>query len=276
LDEIDDILGQAVRLGTVETVYFEGGEPFLERATLIEGVRRSSRLGFQVGIVSNGYWGTSRTAARARLRPLVEAGLNTLALSTDALHGGAVAKRRMEHAAAAAQEAGLALLRLSVEPPQPGRPYPSGAGGTIMFRGRAAVRLAGQVPHHPWDSFTVCPYENLADPRRVHVDPFGYVHLCQGLVMGNLFEQPLAALVAAYEPAQHPIAGPLLEAGPAGLARRYALACDAGYADACHLCYSLRNHLRSRFPVFLAPAQMYGQAMDAAATPDATRGRGAV
>ncbi len=258
LNEIDDILRQGVQLGTVRTIYFEGGEPFLHRDTLLQAVAHASELGFQAGIVTNGYWAYSRDAACETLIPFVEAGLDSLAVSADALHGDERAQRSAENAIAAVEELGLSLLVLRTEPPPAGAAYPPDTQGKVMFRGRAADLLADSAPHRSWREFDACPHENLSSPGRVHVDPFGYVHLCQGIVLGNLFDHPLTELLAAYDSAQHPIVGPILENGPAGLVEAYGLPPRAGYADACHLCYSARIQLHPRFPAFLAPAEMYG------------------
>jgi hypothetical protein len=86
----------------------------------------------------------------------------------------------------------------------------------------------------------------------------GYVHLCHGITLGNVFENSLAAICAAYDPVTHPIVGPILAGGPAELARRYQVSVAEAYADECHLCYETRRALRSRFPDILAPDQMYG------------------
>ena len=130
-----------------------------------------------------------------------------------------------------------------------------------MFRGRATVALAPLTPpafRHPWEEFTECPHEDLREPGRVHVDPFGYLHICQGVVIGNLFDKPLKEICASFDPDAHPICGLLLEGGPAALVSEYNLPHEATYADACHLCYQARLALRERFPQCLAPDQMYG------------------
>jgi len=129
-----------------------------------------------------------------------------------------------------------------------------------MHRGRAAVKLTDGLPRQPWDSFTRCPYEALADPSRIHLDPFGNLHLCQGVAMGNVWERPLAQIIDEYNPETHPIAGPLLAGGPTELINRYNLSHEDGYVDACHLCYSAREDLRVYFPQILTPDQMYGVA----------------
>ena len=127
-----------------------------------------------------------------------------------------------------------------------------------MYRGRAADRLAAQAFQHAWDSFVECPYEDLREPGRVHVDPFGTVHVCQGISLGNLFTTSLLEICNSYDPGSHPVVGPLLEGGPRQLVRRYEIPHRNTYADACHMCYEARLALRGRFPDILVPDQMYG------------------
>ena len=128
----------------------------------------------------------------------------------------------------------------------------------VMYRGRAAVALAPLATQSPWEEFTECPHEDLREPGRIHVDPLGNLHICQGLVIGNLFETPLEEICKNYDPALHPICGLLLEGGPAALVSEYNLPHQDLYADACHLCYAARLALRGRFPERLGPDQRYG------------------
>ena len=58
-ERVEQIMAQASQLGTITSVYFEGGEPFLVYATLLAGAREAKRRGFSVGIVSNGFWAAS-------------------------------------------------------------------------------------------------------------------------------------------------------------------------------------------------------------------------
>ena len=94
----------------------------------------------------------------------------------------------------------------------------------------------------------------------MHIDPLGFVHLCQGLVLGNAWQRALVDIMSQYDPRQHPICGPLLKAGPAGLARAFRVRHVATYVDECHLCYDVRRRLRHRLGQWLAPEQMYGVA----------------
>jgi hypothetical protein len=92
----------------------------------------------------------------------------------------------------------------------------------------------------------------------VHVDPLGNLHLCQGIVIGNLFQTPLKEICERYDPDLHPIAGPLLRGGPIELVKRFGVPHRDTYADACQLCYEVRRDLRDRFPDILTPDQVYG------------------
>jgi len=265
-EQIREILAQAMSLGTVEWIYFEGGEPFLYRAELIQGVRRASRLGFRVGIVSNGFWATSVTEAMTCLEPL--AGLvGDLSISSDLYHADESPSSETRNAREAARRLGIPVGFISIERPQATDPtaaigqIPAGASG-VMHRGRAAAMLSDCVAKTPWQRFTTCPFEDLRSPDRVHVDPLGNVHICQGISLGNIFRKPLEQICADYVPERHPITGPLLAGGPAELARRFEVYHADSYADACHLCYETRCALRSRLPDILTPDQVYGE-MDA-------------
>lgn len=261
LPQVRAILRQAKDLGTVTSIYFEGGEPFLYYATLLGAAREAVQMGFAVGVVSNGFWATSEEDAVVALEPFADL-LSDLTVSSDLFHWGEAESQQVRNIHAAAKAIGMPQRVISITQPEetsatPTGQIPEGFSG-VMFRGRAADRLAPQAPALPWDSFNSCPYEDLREPGRVHVDPFGWLHLCQGIVLGNLFETSLNEIVARFNPDAHPIAGPLLAGGPAALVRQYNLPHAPAYADACHLCYSARLALRPSFPTVLAPEQMYG------------------
>ena len=264
LDTVDHILAEAEQLGTIEWIYFEGGEAFLYYAILQSGVLRAKARGFQVGIVTNAYWANSENDALEWLRPIAGS-IDDLSVSSDGYHGSSDDYRNPDIARAAARQLGIPVDVISIAEPQ--APGVSGAGGTlppgesaVLYRGRAAEVLASRVPTTPWQQFTKCPWEDLRHPQRVHVDPFGHLHICQGISIGNLLERPLTEIVAGFRPDEHPVIGPLLDGGPAEIVRRYKLAHEDAYADHCHLCYESRRALRSRFPDVLTPDQVYGNA----------------
>lgn len=254
--QVRALLDAALRLGSITDVYFEGGEPFLAYPVMLAGAGEAVARGLRFGVVTNAYWATSDEDAALWLQPLAELGISDLSVSEDRFHGDPPSPE-VAHAAAAARALGLPQGVLRVEL------GPDCSAGSVRLRGRAAYRLAGQVRMQPWEAFDSCPYEDLADPGRVHVDAEGYVHLCQGLALGRTGERTFDALVAAYRPQAHPVAGPLLAGGPAALVREYGLAHGPTYGDACHLCYTAREQLRPRFSELLGPGQMYGEGLGA-------------
>lgn len=260
LPQIDDILRQAKDTGSIEWIYFEGGEPFLYYPLLRHGVRRATRMGFRVGIVSNAYWATDPVDAAEWLSDLTGS-VEDLSLSCDRFHGDGQQVRLVACARDAARALGIPSGTIEIAPPAEADPavgqISEGASG-VMYRGRAAEKLAPLAPGRPAAGMTECPYEDLREPGRVHVDPFGHLHICQGIVIGNLFERPLREICAEYDADAHPITGPLLAGGPLELARRHDVAHADAYADACHFCYATRRALRMRFPEVLKPDQMYG------------------
>jgi MoaA/NifB/PqqE/SkfB family radical SAM enzyme len=262
LPHIRHFLQQAAEVGTIKTVAFEGGEPFLYYATLLGAVQLAAGMGFAVSLVSNTYWATDVEDAVAWLKPF--AGLiQSLSVSSDMYHYQEQLSRQARNAMTAAEQLGITARLMSIVLADASDAVtvvgelPPGESG-VMYRGRAAARLASRYARKPGSAFTTCPHENLREPGRIHLDALGNLHICQGIVIGNLFATPLREICATYDPAAHPITGPLLEGGPAELARRYGYACDEGYVDACHLCYETRQALRGRLPSALGPDQMYG------------------
>jgi MoaA/NifB/PqqE/SkfB family radical SAM enzyme len=267
LDRIDALIRQAAELDSVEWFYFEGGEPFLYYPVLVEAVTRAVDAGFKVGIVTNGYWATTVDDAEHWLKPLAGR-VSDLSVSSDTYHENPDDESMAGNACNAADRLGIPHDLISIAEPEETNValgtgvLPSGLSG-VMFRGRAAERLADRVPRRSWRRFTECPCEDLRSAGRVHVDPEGNVHLCQGISLGNVFRDSLSSICSAFNPDSHPIVEPLLSGGPAELIRRFGLETDDDdAADACHLCYRARVALRKRFPNILTPDQMYGEPDD--------------
>jgi hypothetical protein len=265
LEQIRQLLAQAKETGTVEWIYFEGGEPSLYFPLMIEGVRLAKKQGFKVGIVTNAYWATAPEDAALWLAPLAELGIDDLSISDDAFHQNDETNNTAKTAYLAAVKLGLPVGSICIQAPQvqasdavqveKGKPI---IGGDVRFRGRAVEKLADGLPKAPHAGFTDCPYEELENPSRVHVDCYGHVQICQGISMGSLWQKPLSEMVARYDAHRHPICGPLLKGGPLQLAREYGLVPEDGYVDACHFCFSVRKALIEKYPEILAPRQVYG------------------
>ena len=262
LEQLHIILQQAREIDELEWIYFEGGEPFLYYPILLRGVQMATAMGFHVGIVSNAYWATTLADALVWLKPFAEL-IEDLTISSDLYHSSEANSQIIMNAAAAADELKIPLGTISVAQPEQTNAIqtlgqtPTG-DSAVMYRGRAADRLAPRALHKPWNTFTACSHEDLRDPGRAHLDPFGNLHICQGISIGNVFNLSLKEICAGYYGDAHPICGPLLRGGPVALVEEYNLRHEKTYADACHLCYESRLALRWRFPDILMPDQMYG------------------
>jgi hypothetical protein len=260
--QVDHILDEAQNNGAISSIYFEGGEVFLFYPTLLHGVREARARGFEVGIVSNCYWATSHEDAITWLEPF-RGQLSDFSVSYDCYHWPEQYGPLVKNALTAAEELNIPAGTIAIAEPETANAaeavgqLPAGESA-VMYRGRAVETLVPRAAKRPWTEMDICPYEDLIDPGRVHVDPFGYVHICQGIALGNLYQQSLAEIVENYHPQQHPICGTLLNGGPAALVLRYELLLTGEYADACHLCDTARRSLRPLFPEILAPDQMYG------------------
>jgi len=259
LEQIDNILHQAKDAG-ITSIYFEGGEPFLYYAILKQAVYKAADMDLSVGIVSNAYWANSVADATEWLRPFVGR-VSDLSVSSDLYHCESCLGERPQNAVVAAKWLGIPTDMLSVA--EPGVEAKESYGqlddeSGVMYRGRAAEKLVSHAPRHPWERFDSCPHEDLVEPGRIHLDPLGNLHICQGISIGNLFEKPLKQICDEYDVDSHPICGLIHSGGPAALVTEYNLEHDSHYADACHLCYEARTTLRPRFPELLAPDQMYG------------------
>jgi hypothetical protein len=264
-EQLGRVFEQIEIMSTVETVYFEGGEPFLFYPLLLEGLRLAASLGLQAGIVTNAYWATSIEDADIWLKPIRAIGLADLSVSDDVFHQGTEKSNPAKLAIAAARNLGIPCDTICIESPppafgqteSPGKGQPV-TGGAVLFRGRAAEKLTVGLPRRRCQELTTCPHEELEAPERVHLDCYGNVHICQGLSMGNMWETPLVELISNYSARQHPICGPLLRGGPAALAKEHGIGLPDDFIDECHYCYTVRKALIDQLPEYLAPKQVYG------------------
>ncbi len=260
--QVNQLLNEAKKLGTVEWVWFEGGEPFLYYQIMLKGLGKAAEMGFKTGVLSNAYWATCLEDALEWLRTLAALGVANLGLSSDPYHGEDLEAERVRNGVEAALKLDMRVnVMATTKLPEKLVRLPGGAS-ELMYRGRAAEKLLEEAPRKAWSEFKECPYEDLANPQRVHVDPLGYVHVCQGLTIGNAWQRPFSEIIKTYDPSNHPVIQPLLEGGPVALVEKFGLSHEEKCADACHLCYMARLALRKRFPRLLAPDQMYGSLKD--------------
>ena len=265
LIQVRELLEQSKALGTVEWIFYEGGEPLLFYPLLVESIRLTRELGFQVGVVTNAYQTTSVEDARLWLKPLVDAGLNSLSISNDDFHAEDFRSGPAAMALEAAAAFGLNSGAIAIDRPclkentveiERGKPV---EGGDTLFKGRAADTLTADLPRRPTASFNTCPHEELVNPERIHVDAGGEVHICQGISIGNVWLNPLAEVMKSYDPETHPIVGPLTRGGPARLLQEMKIQLADEFVDECHCCFVTRRKLLDQYPQVLRPELVYGR-----------------
>jgi hypothetical protein len=259
------VIDEAKEIGTIEWIYFEGGEPFLYYPLMLKGIELSREAGLRVGVVTNAYGAISDEDADLWLRPLADLGLSYLSVSDDTFHSAEEKENPAKRALKAAKKFDIPTSPICIQRPvveaMPGDGLEKGdpvISGGAMFKGRAVEKLTPGLPRKAFARLIECPHEDLRNPSRVHIDSYGNVQLCQGISMGNMWKTPLPALIENYDSDSHPICGPIAKGGPAHLAKEYDVEHEDEYVDECHFCYLLRLAMIDRFPQYLAPRQVYG------------------
>ena len=267
IQQLENVFSEASKLGSIEWIYFEGGEPFLFYPILLHGMMLAKNAGFKVGIVTNGFWATSETNIRYYLSQLQKIGLDDLSVSDDCFHMTSENDHPSVLVTKIATQLGMPVSTLTlnnfddipveiIEPRKKGEPI---IGGNIRLTGRAADKLTNNLLTQPSYIFNSCLHEELINPIRVHLDAFGYIHICQGISLGNMWEQPLSDIISHYDPYAHPIVKDLLNGGPFALATHYGISSPGQFIDSCHMCYEIRKVIRSYHPEFLQPNQVYNE-----------------
>ena len=240
LDQIREVLEEAVKVGTIEMISFQGGEPFLFYPLMLEGMKIAHEMGFNnIWTVTNGYWATTVEDAALWLKPLCELGVS-LGVSDDSFHFGDRPDSPAKMAIAAAKQLNMSVgssaivePRVDIETGQAQTGMSLGSDRYIaVLRGRAVEKLAEGLPRRSWREFTECPctsYVGLENPMTIYIDSYGTVQpFCQGLSLGNIWEVPLSRLIKDYDASSHPICGPLVRGGPALLAEVYLAGGESG------------------------------------------------
>ncbi len=263
LAQLRRVIDEAHALGTVSTVYFEGGEPTLAFPVVVEAARYARERGLAFGVVTNAHFAEAVEDATLWLQPFADLGVSDLSISAYPYTSGGADRSLLRNAVEAALGLGLGDVLTVIEvggaADLDGLGVAGGTPSEVLFKGRAARALAPEREGRPPAAFESCPSEDLGAPGRCHLGCDGELQLCQGVSAGNVFATSLADVLGAYRAERRPVVRELLAGGPAALAARYGIVPGRDrYADACHLCYELRARLRERVPEVLAPAACYG------------------
>jgi hypothetical protein len=265
LSQISHYLNDGRKLPDVNWIYFGGGEPFTQYPLLLKAVQRARKLGYEVGIETNGYFARNQEAGVRFLRPLAEMGIQDIRISNDLLHYKRPNISPANHALSAAQQLGIPTTLVYIRTPIENEIMNPGMVETthtlqprLMFIGRASdTMIDGRQTYHS-DTFTQCPRQDLASPGRVYIDAYGFVQICPGIAIGNACNEPLDQIINDYQVQEHAIFRPLYTKGPAGLVEATNLTLGVEFVDACHCCYTARKNLIDYYPDLLGPRHVYG------------------
>lgn len=285
LDEAVDWLGQL--LSTNRVVHIAGGEAMIAWDRLLAVCRAASAAGVMPHFIeSNASWATSDVLVRERLTLLRDLGLRGMLYSADPYHQAFVPPERRLRAYTIAVEvfgaqnviaADLTLPQLE-ELREIGRDEQRLADYTRSHPpnlvGRAGDSLAAYFPDRPLDELAGdrlwhgehsqrhCQIE--FDPRRmweIHIDPYGNLQTCCGIVLGNLRRRSLADLMGnGFDDSA--VLRAVRDDGPfamLALAESHGYQRRPGYKQKCHLCWEVRRHLRTYYPEQLGPDEVYGE-----------------
>jgi len=286
-EDAERYIAEVTRDNCISHMTLIGGEALLdpERTVAVGKIARRYGIG-EVHVNTNGSWAVDDQTAERVLGMLLGAGLRVPAISVDAFHQRHVSPRLVLCAMRAGKALGIDMEGSSelldahdapnVHDEETGRltdwfrdrgfdVTPSNPFG-VVFQGRA-VNLAGlhRGPRcFPRDKCAGAPWFAAGDFRRlggIQIDPYGWVMVEHGLCIGNARQQPLAEILASYDPGAHPILSVLIDEGPIGLTRIPEAAAfelrEERYVDKCHLCHEIRTYLRPQFPDLLAPDNCY-------------------
>lgn len=245
-DFAEKIIDDVGNTPSINYFYLEGGEPFLLPKLIERIIRYANEKGYWVGALSNGFWAKTIDKGIEVLKPLKEAGLQEIGVSTDEFHQKKIPLKYAKNAVKAAKKIGIEayLMETSIS--------------EVRGRGRGAKICIGKPM--PWQKLTVCP-ESLADPSRVHIGPEGHIHLCQGLLIGeDARNRPLENILENHMKKPNIIVEQLIKGGPAQLAKfaqKYGFKPEDTYVQGCQLCFETRAFLRKHFPKIIAPPENY-------------------
>jgi hypothetical protein len=275
---------------TDRVVHIAGGEAMMEYDTVLAICREASESGAAPHFIeTNATWCTNAGLVRRRLTELRNACVCGLYISADPFHLALFPAERYVRCYETAVELfgseNVMASRLTREQldemeqigRDPDRLAEFVRQSPPRMVGRAGEMLAGFLPPRPIEDLAdddmwhgqphgmSCSRE--FDPEtmwEIHIDPYGNIQTCCGVILGSAEETPLPELMAARFGTDSPVLAALREEGPLGLLR---MAEGLGYqreeyVQKCHLCWRVRKFLRPHYPTVLGPDEVYGLRLD--------------
>jgi hypothetical protein len=271
---------------TDRVIHIAGGEALMYYEPVLELCRAADRDGIAPHFIeSNASWCTTDDLTRERFQALHEAGVKGMYFSADVYHqvffdpanrvrAYRIAIEIFGRENVAAADISLEQLErcrqigrnedLLAESVRRGPPKLVGRAGNDLVRFLPRRKIEDLRKDHLWrwgGSDGSCAPEFDAERMwEIHIDPYGNVQTCCGIVIGTLRNMSLGEMVARGFHEVNPLVREVYERGPYGLlelavARGYQP--QDGYAQKCHLCWDVRKFLRPYHPETFGPAEVY-------------------
>ncbi|MDH7570995.1 MAG: hypothetical protein QHJ73_15570, partial [Armatimonadota bacterium] len=127
---------------------------------------------------------------------------------------------------------------------------------------RPLTELVGDAMWHPSNTGEGCRAEFDPDEMwEVHLDPYGNIQTCCGIIVGNARQTPLPEAMAQGFYTGNELVRLAYERGPFAylqLARERGFQpLGGGFVQKCHLCWETRKFLRTFYPQTFGPAEIY-------------------
>jgi len=284
-DDAVRYLGQLRATGRI--VHVAGGEAMMYWPTLREVCEQAAAEGVPPHFIeTNASWCRERHEVAERLGILQDCGVSGLLISADPYHQVFVPPDRRKLAYELAVETfgqpNVLAADLTIEQLQdlrdigrdPWRLAEHVRRSAPRLVGRAGEELAEFLPDrsleelandamwHAADAAPHCRSEfDPAEMWEMHIDPYGNLQTCCGIVVGNVDRTPLSEMIAAGFENHNELVGLVAERGPYAyleLAQAKGYEPLPAYKQKCHLCWETRKFLRPFYPETFGPAEIYG------------------
>jgi len=280
-----DSINYVSRNYQLQTLGLLGGEPTLHYQLLLDIISEAKKNQIpNIMLFTNGEWGGNKINVERMCKDLKRVGLTEIIISVDYFHQKTIPIQYCINIAFMALSIGL-RVRFSMcvfEDINSNNEFDSTNRSIFQiiktnlnlpiniqkmrFFGRAnnlssfsrKLYSANDV-NHPCREKEF--FGSLNKPKGFLIDNFGYIQICDGISIGNIYKKSLQEILNDYSSEKNPIINLLWEYGPLGLAK-YLKNLDLDmnkkiFVNNCHLCYNMRKLIQENFTEILFPKIFY-------------------
>jgi len=271
---------------TDRVIHIAGGEAMMYYRRMLEICQAANEEGCAPHFFeTNASWAIDDDVTRRRYEELKEAGLLGVLISADPYHQLFVPPEPRYRAYKWAVElfgsknvaaSDISLEHLSElrsigrdrerlgEYSRKHAPRLVGRAGDVLsefYNDRPLDELAGDPLWHGGHDSRDCRVEFDSDSMwEIHIDPYGNIQTCCGIIIGNAHRKPLMEWMERGFHTDSELVRMAYESGPYAyleLAIKHGYQQREGYPQKCNLCWEVRKFLRPYYPETFGPAEIY-------------------